>query len=123
MAADGVGVGGVTQVGADGLNGAAPRGSGEQNAPYVSGLAAVAIGREREMVAEHGHGIMQGTLVGRMSSRLCKRLSLGLQREPALEPDRQLVADLRPVVDRRRPRLRNIPRCQVQQLARGVSAR
>ncbi len=65
IAAHGVGMGHVQQIGTDGLDGALAR-SAEDDAPQIGRLTAIAVGGARNMVVEDGHGSMQGALVGQV---------------------------------------------------------
>jgi hypothetical protein len=63
IAAHGIGIGCARQVGTGRLDRDAA-GGGQQQAPQIVGLAAVAVGGEWDVLARDDHGIMQGLLVG-----------------------------------------------------------
>ena len=64
VAAHGIGIRRASQVGTGGLKRRVARGGGEQQAPQIAGLAAVAIRREWNVALRNSHGIMQSLLVG-----------------------------------------------------------
>jgi hypothetical protein len=66
VGADGVGVRGGQQVGADSLDGTLACSSGHEHLPEVVGVATVAFGVEREVLADDAGAIMKDTRIGEL---------------------------------------------------------
>ena len=73
MTTHGVGMGGVEQIGTDGLDRRGAGGGGHDNAPQGIGLTAGAVRRERDVVTQRGDGIMPGTLIGQAHWSVTRR--------------------------------------------------